>query len=286
MVSTPRYWDTDKGKVLYAIFRSQNRTWKEIQQLSGYNELELRIILKELFDLEIISKSGSSYWIEDYDLYCEYRNYEENLSSSNLQKQELQSKLEALKTKWGPIISYLKENQFENSIVANVLSWSMTQDVPFDPKAEHFFLFRDKLDQISKTLIENCTSECIIINPFVDQCSLSDRLKEASINGKTITLMTRSPKSERNSHTRTSRKKYHEALAQCGVNIQYNDRIHSKIILSDNECGVVSSMNFKSESSSGKNLEAGIVTWQNDTIKSLIAYAETLQKDHETSRFE
>jgi len=49
--------------------------------------------------------------------------------------------------------------------------------------------------------------------------------------------------------------------------------------------GIVSSMNFKSESSSGKILEAGMATWQKDTIASLNTYVYDLLKDFETNEF-
>jgi hypothetical protein len=51
------------------------------------------------------------------------------------------------------------------------------------------------------------------------------------------------------------------------------------------ELGIVSSMNFKSESSSGSILEAGIVNWQKDTITSLNTYVENLLKGYETNEF-
>jgi hypothetical protein len=38
----------------------------------------------------------------------------------------------------------------------------------------------------------------------------------------------------------------------------------------------------QSESSSGKNHEAGLVTWQKDTVSSLKEYAESLITDPET----
>ena len=63
MSSTPRYGDTKKGKALDAISKSHDRTWNEIQEITGFNEKELRSALKELFDDELISKSGDSYWI-------------------------------------------------------------------------------------------------------------------------------------------------------------------------------------------------------------------------------
>jgi hypothetical protein len=285
MSSKPRYWDTKKGKVLNAIFKSKNRTWIEIQEATKYSEKELRGILKELFEVDEISKKGSSYWIEDYDLWCEYRDYQES-SMESVEKQELRIQLTAFKAKWNPIIEYLKEKHPGKTIITNILSWTMTQNISFDPRAEHFFVEGDLLDQISKTAIDQAHEGIVIVNPFVDQCSLSDKLKTVSMSGKNITLITRSPASEGYLKVRKQRKAYHMALNQSGVTIFYNDRIHSKILLVDKKCGIVSSMNFKSESSSGKNLEAGLITWQKDTIQSLINYVTTLRNDFETKPYD
>lgn len=134
-------------------------------------------------------------------------------------------------------------------------------------------------------MIDYSRTKIFVINPFVDQCSLSDKLKEACLQGKNVTLLTRSPDYERKEWVRTSRSKYHYVLYQSGIEILYNNRIHSKIILSDDLLSIVSSLNFKSESSSGKNLEAGIVTWEKGTIESLTTYFQSLLKDYETNKF-
>ena len=281
----PRYWDSKKGKVLNAIFKSKNRTWNEIKEATKFSEKELRGILKELFDVDALSKKGASYWIEDYDLWCEYRDYQET-SLESLKKQELRTQLNALKVKWNPIIEYLKEHHPGKSIISNILSWTMTQDISFNPQSEHFFIEGDRLDQISKIAIDQAHEGAVVVNPFVDQCSLSDKLKNACMTGKKITLITRSPASEGYSKVRKQRKAYHEALDQSGVNLFYNDRIHSKILMLDRKCGIVSSMNFKSESSSGKNHEAGLVTWQTNTIQSLNDYVDKLRTDFETKTYD
>ena len=143
----------------------------------------------------------------------------------------------------------------------------------------------DLLDRLCKDLIDFSKKNILVVNPFVDRCTLSDKLGDACLHDKAVILLTRSPLSEYYENIRSSRQKYHGILIQNGVKIMYNDRIHSKIILSDNELGIVSSMNFKSESSSGKIHEAGMITWQKDTIASLNNYIENLLKDFETNEF-
>ena len=75
MSVAPRYWGTWKGFVLKAIAFEGKLSWKEIQQSSGLDSYDLNQALSELFALDIISKTNDTYWIEDYELYKEYKNY-------------------------------------------------------------------------------------------------------------------------------------------------------------------------------------------------------------------
>lgn len=112
MSKVPGYWDTNKGKVLRSIFLSSERTWPELQKYSGLDEDSLNDTLRQLFQESIISKSGSSYWIEDYELYCEYRDYEiATKTEASTEQQEIKTQLEALKLKLKPIMEYSKQKK-------------------------------------------------------------------------------------------------------------------------------------------------------------------------------
>jgi len=291
----PRYWSTKQSEVFKAIVASKWRTWKEILECSELEQKELDQLLSELIESEIISedkntydRSKSKYWIEDHDLYCEYRDYLQGYYDSKYLSKEYreeQDRIRALEKKSEAIFNYIEENGYENSVIRNVIWWSLRAGIKYDVFSEHFFIEGDLLDRLCKDVIDFSKTKVVVVNPFVDRCNLSDKLGDAGIQEKAVTLLTRSPSSESYSNVRSSRRKYHEVLIQNGVEMMYNDRIHSKIIISDNELGIVSSMNFKSESSSGKILEAGMVTWQKNTISSLNAYVENLLKDYETNEF-
>ena len=293
MVLKPRYWDTKNGEVLKAIVNSQWRTWDEIREASGLNQQELDQVLSELKNADIISedenkfaRGRSKYWIEDYDLYCEYRDYlQGNYDSKYLSKEyrEEQEKNRAQREESDAIFTYIEENGYENTVIKYVIWWSLREGIKYRVFSEHFFIEGDLLDRLCKDVIDFSKNKVLVVNPFVDQCSLSDKLKDAGLQGKDVTLLTRSPLSESSARVRALRRKYHDALLQSGVKIFYNDRLHSKIIFSDNLLSIVSSMNFKSESSSGKNLEAGMVAWQKQTIESLNTYLEKLLADVETN---
>ena len=133
MSSQPRYWDTNKGKVLYAIYKSQNRTYPELLTITNFQDLELRLILKELFDEELISKNGDSYWIEDYELYCEYRDYDTSIKIEAPMAQQKDAQIETLEEKWAPIKKYLEEKRNSQRIVKEILAWTLLQGINFDP---------------------------------------------------------------------------------------------------------------------------------------------------------
>jgi hypothetical protein len=291
----PRYWGTKKGEVLKSIVKSKWKTRKEILEGPGLKQPELDQVLSELISTEIISEdkntydhSRTKYWIEDKDLFFEYRDYLQGDNDSKYLSKEYreeQDRFRASVKKSEAIFNYIEEKGYENSVIKNVIWWSIKSGIKYEIFSEHFFIEGDLLDRLCKDVIDYSKSKVLVVNPFVDRCNLSDKLGDAGIREKGVTLLTRSPSTESYQNVRSSRRKYHGVLIQNGVKMMYNDRIHSKIIISDNELGIVSSMNFKSESSSGKNLEAGIVTWQKDTITSLNTYIDSLLKDYETIEF-
>ncbi|TFH09406.1 MAG: hypothetical protein E4H14_04465, partial [Candidatus Thorarchaeota archaeon] len=58
-------------------------------------------------------------------------------------------------------------------------------------------------------------------------------------------------------------------LKEAGIELVYNETIHAKVIMVDDSVVVVSSMNMYAHSSGGGVWEAGIVSWDTDTIESI-----------------
>ena len=83
-------------------------------------------------------------------------------------------------------------------------------------------------------------------------------------------------------HQTTGLKEYHQSLKSNGLNLYYNNRVHAKMIIIDKIVGIVSSMNFFSDSSSGKSWESGIVTTQDDAIQDMILAYEKLKDTSDT----
>lgn len=171
----------------------------------------------------------------------------------------------------------------QDSVIKCVIGWSNRKTLDYNVASEHFFVEGDLLNRLCKDVLDYSKTEVIVVNPNVYPCSLSDKLKETG--DRSIKIITQSPLSEGKNNVASSRQKYHEVLLKKGVRIFYNDRIHAKMILSDGKLGIVSSLNFKSKSTSGRNHEAGMTTWQKDAIDSIKKYIDKLLYDDETEEY-
>ena len=280
MSTIPKYWHSGKGRILKAIAIDGARTWSEIQQKTGFQSKTLNEILSELFSKDILSKNGQSYWIEEYDLYKEYVAYSEKTTKQQPAQPKPQTTqlIQLLKQ----LTDYITRHNLKETVVGSFINWTYRNGIKLNLVSEHIFLQDDMLDRASKDLISMGQKQVVVINPFVDACSLSDKLHEMT-SSCSVSLITRDPNSERDKWGRDSKKKYHKALREGGVDLKYNDRVHAKVILVDQRIGVVSSMNLYSGSTGGRSKEAGIISWNKDTIKSLNEYVYSIWNDPQTS---
>lgn len=268
----PRYWGSWKGKVLKAIAIEGLRTWQEIKEATGLESDELNMALSELFSVNKLSKSGDSYWIEDYELYKEYAEYGIQISESsspgepkgsNALTPENRAKLENF-------LKYSKANpRISRAPVMQSVLILPLGGTNFNYSSEHLFLEGDSLDRLSKDIISNSTKQVYIVNPYVDKCGLSDKLREVCSSGREVFLVTRPPDLDRAGRARDQKRAYHRALTQSGIQVFYNDYVHAKLLVVDGLVALVSSMNFISSSSGGRSWEAGMVTWEEGTVNSI-----------------
>ena len=75
MSVAPKFFGSWKGMVLKAIAVDGARSWGEIQRATGLESEDLNQTLYELFQVDVLSKRGEGYWIDDYDLYTAYLEY-------------------------------------------------------------------------------------------------------------------------------------------------------------------------------------------------------------------
>jgi phosphatidylserine/phosphatidylglycerophosphate/cardiolipin synthase-like enzyme len=132
-----------------------------------------------------------------------------------------------------------------------------------------FFLEGRHLDEISKDLICNAKTEVLVVNPFVDDCDLSNTLRDVSRSGKKVRLITRPPEDEKDSH-RKRKREYHATLKNEGVILTYNRKAHAKLIVVDRAVIIVSSMNFYSGSSAGASWEAGLISINDAVVEGVV----------------
>ena len=284
MAAAPRYFGSWKGLVLKAIAVDGARFWGEIQMTTGLEPEELNLALYELFQVDVLSKREDVYWIEDYELYTAYVEYYSQVRGPSTHREtdgpvispENREKLDHF-------LAYCRENRHisRKAVMQPVLA-SAINHMDFSSCAEHFFLEGDSLDRLSKDVIDSCEKRVVVVNPYVDKCGLSDKLREACSSGKEALVVTRSPGLDNAGRARDQKWAYHRGLQESGVQMFYNDYVHAKLMVVDDLVAVVSSMNFISSSSGGKSWEAGIVTWQHRSVEFISNSINDIVKSPET----
>lgn len=108
------------------------------------------------------------------------------------------------------------------------------------------------------------------MNPFVDQCELSDSLWKTVEEGKDVILIARSPEEEKDQKHRTRNEKQHKVLRERGARVAYDQRGHAKLIVVEKAVAVVSSMNLTGLSTGESSWEAGLVTKEDTVVESIV----------------
>lgn len=248
MPEEPTYWGSWKGRVIKAIALDRIQTWPEIREITGLSQRALNRVLKELYDVKAIYQNPKgTYWVET-DLYAQYARY-----FKSAPKKERAPKFE--------------EKDQEN-LVLYIDQWKDLKKLAIDLRNEHFFLAERYLDELSKDLITQAKSEVLVVNPYVEKCTLSDSMREIA-EEVNVTLLTRPPEMDRDEY-RERKKEYHSHLQQDGVEVVYNKVVHAKIIIVDRAVAIVSSMNFNPRSSGGASWEAGLVTIDRKTVEEML----------------
>ena len=96
---------------------------------------------------------------------------------------------------------------------------------------------------------------------------LSERVIDASNRGVNVTLITQSPHSDYDGRRKQAKIKFHNTIKDSPIQLYYNESVHAKLFILDDQVLTASSMNIYSESIAGKLWEAGIVTTDPTNIK-------------------
>ncbi len=176
-----------------------------------------------------------------------------------------EKEFEVLKTK----SQATRPNNDESEINSWITKWKEIKQLNIPAQQDHFFLERRCLDDFSKELILHAEEEVLIANPFFRHCDLSDTLLETNRKGIRVQIITRPPQDENPEYLEKG-KQYHEALKHEGIDLFYDDQMHTKIIIVDREVAIVSSMNFLGNSSAGVSWETGLVTMNPEVVESIV----------------
>jgi phosphatidylserine/phosphatidylglycerophosphate/cardiolipin synthase-like enzyme len=266
IVEEPPFYGTWKGRILEAIAVENIRDWNGIWEYTQLQSDSLNKALSELYNLDVITRQDDNlYWIEDIVLLHQYRDYFDNIDYDHktplIQHEE-------------PTEIALKRALPKDENLANfVVEWRAFKNLSFSLDARHFFLEGTYLDDLSKDLIRRAKKEVLLVNPFVVECNLSNTLIDAIKNKAKVIVITRNPSGFDNRYDRPEviqeKQKYHETLTKEGVTINYEPRIHAKLIVVDNQIAIISSMNFVTSSSGGSSWEAGMISIDDSIVNSV-----------------
>lgn len=266
IVAEPPFYGTWKGRVLEAIAVENIRSWNGIWEYTQLQSDNLNKALSELYNLDVITRQDDNlYWIKDIVLLHRYRDYFDNIDDNQktplIQHEEPQE------------IALKKALPKDENLANFVVEWRAFKNLSFSLDARHFFLEGTYLDDLSKDLIRRAKKEILLVNPFVVECNLSNTLIDAVKNKAKVIVVTRNPSGFDNRFDRPEviqeKQKYHETLIKEGITINYEPRIHAKLIVVDNQIAIISSMNFVTSSSGGSSWEAGMISIDDSIVNSV-----------------
>ena len=230
------YPGTSKGKVIKAIMmHGRPLRWRELQNATSLEEKSLNFALYELINSEEIHKVGNKYDVSK-KLYADSNEF------FSRRKTEL--------TSW-------------------ISQWKKVRKLDFSLEHEHFFLEGRHLDDFSKELISHAKSEVLVVNPFIQECDLSNTLREVKKKGIEVQIITRLPHDKHPEYL-MRKEEYHARLKQDGVKLIYKRKVHAKLLVVDRAVAIASSMNFYPNSSAGVSWEAGLISTDPNVVKSMV----------------
>ena len=260
-VAEPPFFDSWKGRVLEAIAVENVRDWNGIQDYTQLYPENLNKALSELYNLDVITrKDDGLYWIKDIVVYHQYRAYFENMDENY--------KAPLIQHEENKEIVLEKALPRDENIANFVVKWRAFKNLSFSLDARHFFLEGTYLDDLSKDLIRQAKKEVLLVNPFLEECHLSNTLVDAVANKAKVTVITRYPSDSRPDILK-EKQEYHETLKKENITINYDRRIHAKLLVVDQQIAVISSMNFYSYSSGGSSWEAGMISIDEPIVNSV-----------------
>ena len=253
----PIFWGSYKGRILKAIAVDGARTWKDLQELTGFSPPTINTVLRELFNIDAIYKTKDNEYRVAKDIYKDYVSFFSENSKSDA----------------SPILKVKEEDQ--KNIVREFQNWVSLKKLQLADN--HLFLDGSRLDGLTNHLVENVRKELLIVNPFLDKANIVNMIRERAQEGIKSRILTRSPD--------PSKKEFIDNLNEYGIEVFTNDSIHAKIMIFDRGVTVVSSMNLYAYSVGGGSWEAGIATSSDVLISDILNIVNSKFDEKETKRW-
>lgn len=242
----PLYYGTWKGRVMEAIIQDGAKTWNEIAEITGLFPQTLNMILKELFNAEAITKNDKGEYRVAYDIYKQYKDFYEKKPETSKAPDK---------------VKVAKEDK--DSLKRWIQQWGDFKKLELNLEDKHFFLSEGDLDGFCQDVVKNAKREIIVVNPYVNRCTLSELLKQRVKEGVKVEIIMRPSTNS----DKVDGKLYVAELKKVGVTIIEHPTVHAKVLVVDRAVSIVSSMNLIPQSTGGQSWEAGIVSISEKTIE-------------------
>lgn len=274
-----KYLGTLKGGVIKCIAVLDLYKWSEIRDELGLTNDQLRPIIKELKSEGILEEKGSEFRVE-YNLWLGYMAYFGNDWAKNKIRELEEDARE--QERLARLDERRKRREAKNHLRNRMREWIKFKNIKVEPNCSHLYLIGENLASLVRDLIPLTKKEILVANPYVEKCTLCERIINVSNQGVEVTLITRSPYDDYNGRRKQAKIKFHETIKDSPIQFYYNNSVHAKLFILDDQVLSASSMNLYSESIAGKLWEAGIVTIHPTNINRAKKSFDQLLKHPET----
>lgn len=124
--------------------------------------------------------------------------------------------------------------------------------------------------------------QILVVTSHIERCRMSESLKDACERGVSILLVTKPPDKDQNSLRKRKKTRFHKTIKESKIELYYNESVHAKVFILDNQVLSSSSLNLCSDSIAGKSWESGIVSIDSSNIIQATESFIKLLNDPET----
>ena len=260
----PRYYGTRKGRVIHLIAIDGFHKRDKIRDILGWDYDQLERVLNSLKKEKILEETEHEFKV-DVNTLLEYRAYfGDEWAKKKIDQIEERTYWKNRSIRLNII---LKKGRGKKYLINRFRRWiRFKPQLKYDINTSHIYLTNNLLDDLLKDQIDHARKQILVVNPIVEICPICESLKKASGRGVDIILVTRSPDQDQNNHRTRIKTRYQKTIKDSKIDLYYNESVHAKICILDNQVLSSSSLNLSSESTVGTGWESGIVSIDSSNI--------------------